>query len=214
MANSKEEQQQEEARRQQAIREQQQAQAQQAQAARNTQVNAGGVPPAVDPNLNNPLQTVANVSPAQAQADAQAQATVQQNIEGDAEALKYNEDLSLLKRIVGKASPIIEDVKETESSTDAEGNPVEIPTFKKVTKGYTYYAVDGQPFEEWVQQTFNGRIEVDTENNKIIYNEPIETQADKSKDLLRRQQEGQAKLDEARKQEKQQNQQNQQANTK
>lgn len=158
---------------QQAIAEQER----QAIEAQNTQANAGIPPNATDSNVpqataaEQHVQTIANVSTTQAQLDAQAQATTQQNIEGDAQAHKDNENMRLLKRLVGKASPIVEDVKEVESSTDAEGNPVEIPTFKKVTKGYTYYAVNGKPFEDWVAETFNGKITVDTENNKIIYNE-------------------------------------------
>lgn len=181
-----------EARNRQAQAAQAQAQQQQAQ---NTQANAGtgGVPPTGNQQAqaqaqqgqltqeqanaariaaaqnNVPIQTVPNVSPTQAQTDLQAQNTINQNLKGDFDANLNNENLTLLKRIVGLASPIMEDVQETQESTDANGNKVQTPVFKKVTKGYNYYAVDGKPFEEWVNETFNGEVSIDTENNKIIY---------------------------------------------
>lgn len=153
----------------------QQQQQEQQQEAQNTQANAGVPPSAI--STNKPVktntvatQTVGNVSRTQAQKDAASQATVQQNIQGDIEANQRNENLRLLKRIVGKASPIVENVKEVETQTDANGNEVQVPVIKKVTKGYSYYAVDGKQFTDWVKETFNGEISIDTENNKIIYN--------------------------------------------
>lgn len=173
---------------QQAQQAQAQARAQQQQQAQNTQVNANAGVPAtgnqqaqqqltqeqanaarIAAQNNVPIQTVPNVSPTQAQADLQAQTTINQNLKGDFDANLNNENLTLLKRIVGLASPIMEDVQETQESTDAAGNKVQTPVFKKVTKGYNYYAVDGKPFEDWVNETFNGEVSIDTENNKIIY---------------------------------------------
>jgi hypothetical protein len=123
---------------------------------------------------NVPQQTIGNVSPAQAQANLQEQNTIQQNIDGDIQANKTNDDLKLLKRLVGNASPIVENQEETKEQKDSEGATVQVPVTKKVTTGYTYYAVQGKPFEEWVQEAFGGDVTVDTKENKITYNKPIE----------------------------------------
>ena len=143
--------------------------------AQNTQSNAG-VPPSVI-STNKPqktvavqTQTVGNVSMTQAQKDQASQATVTQNIEGDRKAHEQNENLRLLKRIVGSASPIVEEQEDTEEQTDAAGNKVQVPIRKKVTTGYSYYAINGKPFTEWVAETFGGEISIDEKNNKIIYN--------------------------------------------
>jgi hypothetical protein len=102
------------------------------------------------------------------------QGIIQQNIEGDQQAHKNNEALSLLKRIVGLASPVVENREETVEQKDADGNVNNVPVTKKVTTGYSYYAVNGKPFEEWVEETFGGDITVNTEDNTIKYNKPIE----------------------------------------
>lgn len=147
--------------------EQQQEELRQQQAAQNNQANAG-----IPPNINEtPIQTVPNVSATQAQIDAQAQATIQQNVDGDKQAHIDNENMRLLKRLVGKASPIVENKEEIEEGVDAEGNKTQTPVTKKVTTGYTYYHVDGKPFADWVQETFGGKITVDEKNNRIIYND-------------------------------------------
>jgi len=123
---------------------------------------------------NAPQQTVPNVTPSRVQQLNQEQNTIEQNIEGDQQATKTNEDLKTLKRLVGLASPVVENQQETIEQKDAAGNVNQVPVTKKVTTGYTYYAVDGKPFEEWVQETFGGDVTVNTQENTITYNKPIE----------------------------------------
>ena len=137
-----------------------QAQAQQANQNQATNPNVGNVPQQVQ------------VQPANTATGAQA--TVQQNIEGDEQAQLTNDKLTLLKRIVGLASPVYEERQETVEQKDADGNVNQVPVTKKEITGFNYYAVNGQDFEEWVQQAFGGDITIDKTENKITYNKPIE----------------------------------------
>lgn len=162
MTKSQEEQNQEELRNRQ-IAEQKRAAAQ-AQSNQQNQVNP-------NPNVGNVPQQV-QVQPANTATGAQA--TIQQNIEGDEQAQLTNDKLSLLKRIVGLASPVYEEKQETEEQKDADGNVNQVPVTRKEITGYNYYAVNGQDFKEWVQQAFGGDITIDEKENKINYNKPVE----------------------------------------
>lgn len=142
-----------------------------AQAQAQQQAQAKQQQQAANPNIGNVSQQT-QVQPANTATGAQA--TIEQNLEGDQQAQLTNEKLSLLKRLVGQASPVFEDKTETVQQRDADGNVVDVPVTNKVITGYTYYAVNGQPFEEWIQQAFGGDITLDTNENKLKYNKPIE----------------------------------------
>lgn len=127
---------------------------------------------APDQGLNFPQQTVKApnvVNQEQTLADNNAVNKVEQNIDGDRQALQYNENLKTLKRLVSQASPITEKEEEIVKSQDANGNDVEQTITNNVTTGYTYYAIDGKDIDTWISETFGSNITLDKENNKIVY---------------------------------------------
>ena len=128
-------------------------------------------------NTNNDLQTQQQKETSQ-KTDQQRQRQQQQatnKIQGNVQNKQQNDDyqnnLRTLKRIVSQGSPIYEDKSTSKVTKDANGNDVDTTNTQKVITGYEYYAIDGKPIEQWVQETFGGKVTLNKETKEVKIND-------------------------------------------
>jgi hypothetical protein len=96
---------------------------------------------------------------------------IKKNVQSQQSDNDYKENLKTLKRIVAQASPIIENKENSKVIKDANGNEVDQSVNEKVTTGYNYYAVDGKPIEEWIQEKFGGKVTLNKETRELKIND-------------------------------------------
>jgi hypothetical protein len=109
------------------------------------------------------------------QAQQAAQEASRQKINNKVNAKNTDDDfktnLATLRRLVSQASPIVENKEVSQVTKDANGKEIDTPVNQKVTTGYNYYHVDGKPIEQWVQETFGGKVTLDKEKREIKVND-------------------------------------------
>jgi hypothetical protein len=129
-------------------------------------------------NTNNDLQTqqqkqASQQTDQQRQKQQQQQASnkIQSNVANKQQNDDYQNNLRTLRRIVSQGSPIYEDKSTSKVTKDANGNDVDTTSTTKQITGYDYYAIDGKPIEQWVQETFGGKVTLNKETKEIKIND-------------------------------------------
>jgi hypothetical protein len=135
-------------------------------------------------NTNNDLQTEQQKQASQRtdqqrqkqqQQQQQASNKIQNNVANRQQNDDYQNNLKTLRRIVSQGSPIYEDKSTSKVTKDANGNDVDTTSTEKQITGYNYYAIDGKPIEQWVQDTFGGKVTLNKETKEVKINDGSNT---------------------------------------
>jgi hypothetical protein len=129
-------------------------------------------------NTNNDLQTqqqkqASQQTDQQRQSKQQASNKIQANVQNKQQTDDYQNNIRTLRRIVSQGSPIYEDKSTSKVTKDANGNDVDTTSTEKQITGYDYYAIDGKPIEQWVQDTFGGKVTLNKETKEIKINDEV-----------------------------------------
>ena len=79
----------------------------------------------------------------------------------------YKKNLKLLHTVLTQASPIFETIEKSTVGKDKNGNEIDISYSNRIVTNYSYNSIDGKQIEDWVQETFNGKVTLNKKTKEI-----------------------------------------------
>lgn len=118
-----------------------------------------------DPNLQPVSKEQEQQQQEQKQRDQQAINQTIEKMKNQQKTFKTN--MKLLERLLFYTSPIFGTVEKSVVGKDINGNIVDISYSEQTVTGYSYPSVDGKKIEDWIEETFNGKVTLDKQTKKL-----------------------------------------------
>ncbi len=114
------------------------------------------------------LQPVSKEQEQQKQRDQQAINQTIEKIKNQQNTFKTN--MKLLERLLFYTSPIFGTVEKSTVGKDINGNIIDVSYSEQTVIGYSYPSVEGKRIEDWIEETFDGKVTLDKQTKKIKIN--------------------------------------------